>query len=103
MAKIVVSRLKLSSDKSVKTKRVRTVGVHGSKVFRIVDGESPTLASDLTHVFRANVARARAANAALGILSSGAFVFALNAATAAKKTKILSKKPRSNKRKIAAK
>lgn len=101
MARVVVSPLKLSTGKSVKTKRIR--GVRGSTLIRVVDGESPTLASDLTHVFRANVTRARADNAALRWSSAGVYKYSPGTTASAKKAKNRFKKARIKKRKVSVK
>src|SRR5450432_1333937 len=68
MSKVVVDPLKLSKNGAVKTKRIRlSNGVQAT--IRVIDADSPTFASDLTHVFTANVARARRANTSMSSAS----------------------------------
>jgi len=61
MTKVVFAPLKVKGRASVKTKRVRDANGKLTTVLSI-DANSPTFESDLTYVFKKNVAAARRKN-----------------------------------------
>ncbi len=64
MTKVIIAPLKPAGRAEIRKKRVR--GPDGKiTTLLTVDADSPTLADDITEVFKRNVARARRANASV--------------------------------------